>query len=122
MLTMKERVAVLESRLQERCASEPREHLLQHKIMALAMEATTLSHDNHELRKVLDEHEFFHVMLQLEYDHVRSCLFHQARGFLFLLVPPVAFLCTASCLTVPSLVMVRFVLPFGYSARQRPTR
>uniref|UniRef100_M4BQU1 Uncharacterized protein n=1 Tax=Hyaloperonospora arabidopsidis (strain Emoy2) TaxID=559515 RepID=M4BQU1_HYAAE len=69
MLTMKERVAVLESRLQERCASEPREHLLQHKIMALAMEATTLSHDNHELRKVLDEHEFFHVMLQLEYDH-----------------------------------------------------
>ena len=72
MLTMKEQVAVLEAQLQERCAREPSAHLLQHKLMTLALEATTLRHGNYELSRALDAHEFFHAMLQLEYDHVRS--------------------------------------------------
>lgn len=43
----------------------------QKTIHTLAMEAILLTHQNYQLRQAIDDHRFFHSMLQLEYDHVR---------------------------------------------------
>lgn len=43
----------------------------QKAIHTLAMEAILLTHQNYQLRQAIDDHHFFHSMLQLEYDHVR---------------------------------------------------
>ncbi|RLN57486.1 hypothetical protein BBJ28_00012005, partial [Nothophytophthora sp. Chile5] len=69
MMTMKETVAALEVRIQSLCEGMKLENPTQQRISQLAMEATHLTHHNHSLRKSLDDHHFFHSMLQLEYDH-----------------------------------------------------
>ncbi|POM78495.1 hypothetical protein PHPALM_3974 [Phytophthora palmivora] len=72
MMTMKETVAAMESRIRELCEGTKAQSPMRHKISELTMEATHLTNHNYSLRKALDDHRFFHSMLQLEYDHVRG--------------------------------------------------
>ncbi|KAF4147176.1 hypothetical protein GN958_ATG03586 [Phytophthora infestans] len=69
MMTMKETVAAMESRIRELCEGVKSESPTRQKISELTMEATHLTNHNYSLRKALDDHRFFHSMLQLEYDH-----------------------------------------------------
>ncbi|KUF81184.1 hypothetical protein AM587_10002441 [Phytophthora nicotianae] len=69
MMTMKETVAAMESRIRELCEGVKSESPIRQKISELTMEATHLTNHNYSLRKALDDHRFFHSMLQLEYDH-----------------------------------------------------
>lgn len=74
-MTMKETVAAMESRIRELCEGVKSESPVRQKISDLTIEAQHLTNHNYNLRKALDDHRFFHSMLQLEYDHVRfmSC-------------------------------------------------
>ncbi|KAJ8517415.1 hypothetical protein ON010_g18324 [Phytophthora cinnamomi] len=74
MMTMKETVAAMEIRIRELCEGAKSESPLRQKISQLTMEAQHLTNHNYSLRKALDDHSFFHSMLQLEYDHVRPVL------------------------------------------------
>uniref|UniRef100_H3GYA6 Uncharacterized protein n=1 Tax=Phytophthora ramorum TaxID=164328 RepID=H3GYA6_PHYRM len=69
MMTMKETVAAMESRIRSLCDGGKRESPLRQSISDLTLEATHLTNHNYNLRKALDDHRFFHSMLQLEYDH-----------------------------------------------------
>ncbi|EGZ06851.1 hypothetical protein PHYSODRAFT_565755 [Phytophthora sojae] len=69
MMTMKETVAAMEVRIRELCEGAKSESPMRQKISELTMEAQHLTNHNYNLRKALDDHRFFHSMLQLEYDH-----------------------------------------------------
>ncbi|KAF4315451.1 hypothetical protein BBO99_00009365 [Phytophthora kernoviae] len=69
MMTMKETVEVLEGRIKELCEGVKVGSTARQRISELTMEATYLTNHNYSLRKALDDHRFFHSMLQLEYDH-----------------------------------------------------
>ncbi|KAE8995213.1 hypothetical protein PR003_g20274 [Phytophthora rubi] len=69
MMTMKETVAAMESRIRELCEGVKSESPVRQKISDLTIEAQHLTNHNYNLRKALDDHRFFHSMLQLEYDH-----------------------------------------------------
>ncbi|OWZ04753.1 hypothetical protein PHMEG_00023292, partial [Phytophthora megakarya] len=69
MMTMKETVTAMERRIRELCEGPKAESPLRQKINELTIEATHLTNHNYSLRKALDDHRFFHSMLQLEYDH-----------------------------------------------------
>ncbi|CAH0489854.1 unnamed protein product [Peronospora farinosa] len=69
MLTMKTTVAVLETHLKKLCQGQQNAtNSLIYMISELTMEATSLANHNYNLRKVLDDHHFFHLTLQLEYN------------------------------------------------------
>ncbi|KAI9909394.1 hypothetical protein PsorP6_014526 [Peronosclerospora sorghi] len=83
MISMKKAVAMLEAQIKTLCASEQRDtHLIKHKIATLIMEATDLANANFQLQKAIDEHQFFHSMLQIEYNH-RDRMPHCAVGEAF---------------------------------------
>ncbi|CAI5715233.1 unnamed protein product [Peronospora destructor] len=70
MLTRKKTVAVLETHLENLCQGQQNDtNSLKYMISELTMEATSLANHNYHLRKVLDDHHFFHLTLQLEYDN-----------------------------------------------------
>lgn len=69
MMTMKDTVAKMELRIRELCDGVQSSDPTRQKISALTLEAQRLVNHNYSLRKALDDHRFFHSMLQLEYDH-----------------------------------------------------
>jgi hypothetical protein len=71
MMTMKETVAAMELRIKKLCEAGQSGNPLKQQISDLTLEAQHLTNHNFSLRKALDDHRFFHSMLQLEYDHVR---------------------------------------------------
>lgn len=77
MLTMKENVDLLESRIRTVCGEMALRSTTQsqQRVAEVILESIVLNNHNYHLRKAIDDHRFFHSMLQLEYDHVRVPLF-----------------------------------------------
>jgi hypothetical protein len=76
MLTMKENVELLESRIRSVCGEMAfkKSSLSQQRVAEVVLESIVLNNHNYHLRKAIDDHRFFHSMIQLEYDHVRVTL------------------------------------------------
>lgn len=82
MVNMKEDVDELEAKIRGICS-----HMAltstsksQERVAEVILESIVLNNHNYNLRRAIDDHRFFHSMLQLEYDHVRLL----SAGFSFL--------------------------------------
>lgn len=78
MLSMKEDVELLEQRIRGFC-DEMQSHPgmkspAEERVAEVILESIVLNNHNYHLKKAIDDHRFFHSMLQLEYDHVRCGL------------------------------------------------
>lgn len=72
MLSMKDLVGSLEAQITSFCSKQQRlAPEKQQQICSMALEAIALNHQNYHLRRAIDDHRFFHSMVELEYEHVR---------------------------------------------------
>ncbi|CEG44774.1 uncharacterized protein PHALS_01112 [Plasmopara halstedii] len=69
LLNMRKIKAATETQIRDLCINTKCVNPLVAKFVELSKEATLLANHNYELRKAIEKHVFFHLMLQLEYDH-----------------------------------------------------
>uniref|UniRef100_K3WWG3 BHLH domain-containing protein n=1 Tax=Globisporangium ultimum (strain ATCC 200006 / CBS 805.95 / DAOM BR144) TaxID=431595 RepID=K3WWG3_GLOUD len=69
MLSMKNMVGTMEAQITQFCRTQRFDDGRKQQLCDLALEAITLHNQNYHLRKAIDDHKFFHSMLQLEYEH-----------------------------------------------------
>lgn len=121
MMSMKDLVGNLETQITQFCKKQRFADAKKQEICDLALKAITLNNQNYHLRKAIDDHRFFHSMVQLEYEHVRCesrpfCLFLFAKGLLtvlFVMLHPTQLLARSVSDLGVGFLYTSFVEPVG---------